>query len=55
MLHVDSDIVSNVISDIDAEYVNIAKMIIAWVKIHKYLVMTIDYSFPRKLILSMVD
>ena len=42
ILHVDSNIVSGVLSDIDTEYGNIAKMTITWGKIHKYLRMTID-------------
>ena len=55
MLHVDSNIVYSVISDIDAEYRNIEKMTITRGKIHKYLGMTIDYSSPGKVIFSMVD
>ena len=54
ILLVDSNIVSSVISDIDVEYVNIAKMTITRGKIHKYLWMTIDYSLPGKLLFSMV-
>ena len=42
MLHVDYDIVSNVLADIDAEYENIAKMTITWGKIHNYLKMNIN-------------
>ena len=41
MLHVDSNIVSSIISDIDAEYGKILKMTITQGKIHKYLGMTI--------------
>ena len=37
MLHVDSDIVSIVLSDIDIKYGNIVKMIITQGKIHKIL------------------
>ena len=48
MSHVDSDIVSRILSDIDAEYVNIAKITITWGKIYNYLGMTIDYSSTGK-------
>ena len=44
MFQVDSNIVSGVISDIDAEYGKIAKMAIMRGKIHKYLRMTIHFS-----------
>ena len=54
MPHVDSDIFSRVISDIDAEYGKIAKINIMRGKIHKYLWMTVDYSSPGKVIFSMV-
>ena len=54
MSHVDPDIVSRVLSDIDAEYGNIVKMTITQGKIHKYLGMTIDYSSPGKLMFSVV-
>ena len=54
MSHVDPDIVSRVLSDIDAEYGNIVKMTITQGKIHKYLGMTIDYSSPGKLIFYIV-
>ena len=37
------------------EYGKIAKMTIMRVKVHKYLRMTIDYSSPGKLILSMIN
>ena len=53
--HVDPAVVSRVISDIDAEYGKIAKMTITRGKVHKYLGMTIYYSLPGKLILSMID
>ena len=39
--HVDLDIISRVISDIDAEYGNIVKITITQGKIHKYLSTTI--------------
>ena len=55
MSHVDSDIVSSITADIDTEYGKITKMTITRGKIHKYLRMTIDYSYPVKVILSMVD
>ena len=55
MLHIDSDIVSSVLSDIDAEYGKIAKMTITQGKIYKYLGMTIDYSLPGKVKFSMVN
>ena len=48
MFQVDSNIVSGVISDIDAEYGKIAKIITMRGKIHKYLGVTIDYSSPVK-------
>ena len=47
ILPVGSDIVSSVLSVIDAEYVNISKMAIARGKMHKYLWMTID-STPHQ-------
>ena len=53
--HVDPAVVSSVLADIDAEYGRIAKMTTMWGKVHKYLGMTIDYSLPGKLILSMID
>ena len=55
MLHVDSEIFSSVLADIDTEYRNISKMTITRGKIHKDPRMTIDYSFPGKEIFSMVD
>ena len=42
MSHVDTDIVSRLLVDIDAGYGKIAKMTITQGKIHKYLRMTID-------------
>ena len=48
MSHVYSNILSGVLSDIDAEYGKIAKIITTRGKIHKYLGMTIDYSSPVK-------
>ena len=53
--HVDPAVVSSVLADIDAEYGKIAKMNITRGKVHKYLWMTIDYSLPGKLILSMIN
>ena len=55
MSHVDSNIFSTVIFDVNAEYENIVKKMIIHGKIQKYLVMNIDYSFPVKVNLSMVD
>ena len=55
MSHIDSNIVSDVISGIDAEYGKIAKMAIMRGKIHRYLGMNINYSLPGKIILSMVE
>ena len=55
MSHVDFNIVSSILTDIDAEYGNIEKMTITKVKIHKYLGMTIYYYSPGKLISSMDD
>ena len=48
MSHVDSDIVSSVLADIDTEYINIEKITITWGKIHKYIGMTINLSSPGK-------
>ena len=53
--HVDPAVVSSVLADNDAEYGKIAKMTIMRGKVHKYLRMTIDYSSPCKVILSMID
>ena len=55
MLHVVSNIVSGVIAEIDAEYVNFEKMATTQGKIHKYLRMNINYSSPCKLKFSMID
>ena len=53
--HVDPAVVSSVLANIDAEYGNIAKTTITRGKVNKYLRMTIDYSSPGKVILSMID
>ena len=55
MLYVDSYIVSSVLADIDAEYGKISKITITRGNIHKYLGMIINYSYPGKEKLSMVD
>ena len=55
MSHVDSYIVSSILDGIDAEYGNISKMTITQGNIHKYLGMNINYSYPGKVKLSMVD
>ena len=55
MLHVDSDVIYRVFSDIDAEYGNIANMTITRGEIQKYLGMTKDYFFPSKIKFSMDD
>ena len=55
MSHVDSKIISRFLTGIDAEYGKIAKMTITQGKIQKYLNMTINYSFPGKLIFSMFN
>ena len=55
MSHADYDIGSSILSDINAEYGKIAKMTITRGKIHKYLRMTINYSFTGKVIFSMVE
>ena len=47
MSHVDPDIVSSVLADIEAEYGKIAKTTITRGKIHKYLGMTINYSLKN--------
>ena len=48
MSHVYYEIVSSLLSDIDAEYGNIVKMNITWGNIHKNLKITIDYHFTGK-------
>ena len=53
--HVDSAVVSRVISDIDTEYGKISKMTITRGKLHRYLGMNIDYSSPGKVIFSVID
>ena len=55
MSHVDSYTVSSVLAEIDVEYGKISKTTIMLGKIHKYLGITIDYSFSGKVILFMVD
>ena len=55
VLHVNSDIVSSIFSEIDAEYGKISKMTITRGKIRKYLGVTIEYSSTGKVKLSMVD
>ena len=55
MLHVDFDIFSGVPSDINEDYGKITKMTITGGKIHRYLMMNINYSSPGKVRLSMVD
>ena len=53
--HVNPAIISGVITDIDAEYGKIEKIVITRGKVHKYLGMIIDYPSPGKLIFSMID
>ena len=53
--HVDPAFISSVLFDIDAEYGKIAKMTITQGKVHKYLGVNIDYSFPGKVIFLMID
>ena len=53
--HVYPTVIYSVLSDIDAEYGKIAKITITWGRVHKYLVMSKDYSSPGNLILSMID
>ena len=55
MMHVDYDVVSCVLSEIDAEYGNIANMTTTQGNIHKYLGMTINYPSPGKAKFSIVD
>ena len=55
MLHVDSDIISSALADIESEYGKVPIMAITWVKIQKYLGMTMDYSSSGKVKLSMVN
>ena len=52
--HVDLTIIYSFLVDIDAEYGKITKMTIMRGKVHKYLRITIDYSFPGKLIFYMI-
>ena len=54
MSHAYSDIVSIVLSGIDAEYGNIVEMTITQVEIKKYLGIIINYSSTGKSIISMV-
>ena len=53
--HLETAVFFSVLADIDVEYRKIAKMTITRGKVHKYLGMTIEYSFPGKVIFSMVD
>ena len=53
--HVDSDIFYKVLYDIDTEYENISKMTITRGNINKYFGITINYSSPVKVKLSMVN
>ena len=53
--HVNPTVISSVLADINAEYGKIAKMTGTWGKVHKYLRMTIDYSSPGKVVLSMIN
>ena len=55
MSHVDSDVVSIVLAGIDTEYGKVAKMITTRGKAHKYLVITIEYSLPGKVIYSVFN
>ena len=53
--HTDLAVISSVIADIDAEYGKITKMTITRGKVHKYLRMTIDYSYPGKVFFSIIS
>ena len=55
MSHINSNAVTSVLADIDAEYAKIEKMIITRGKIHTYLGVNIDYSLPGKVKFSMVN
>ena len=55
MSHIDYNIFSRDLSDIDAEYGNISKMTTTQGNIHKYFGMTMDYSLISKEIFSVVD
>ena len=55
MFHIDSDIVSSVLTDINAEYGNIVKITITRGNIDKYLGMTIGCYFRGKVNLSMFN
>ena len=54
MSHVDSNIIFSVPSDNNTKYGKIKKMTITRGKIQKNIGMTINYSLPGKVILSMV-
>ena len=54
MLHIDSNISLAFLLKLTQNKVKFAKMTIKQGNIKKYLRMTIDYSFPDKLILSLV-
>ena len=53
--HVDPANLSSILADIDAEYGKITKITITRGKVHKYLEMYIDYSFPGNVMFSMID
>ena len=53
--HVDPAVIYSLLADIDAEYEKIEKMTITRGKVHKYLGVNIYYSFPGKVIFSMID
>ena len=55
MSHVDSEIVSSLLSDIGSEYGKFSNMTTTRVKMHRYPGVTIDYSSTGKLILSVVN
>ena len=55
ILHVETDIVSSVLSYIGVENINTEKKTITRCKIHKYLGMTIDYLSPGKVIFYLVS
>ena len=53
--HVDPAVIYSFLADIDGEYGRITKMIITQGKVHKYLRMTIDYSYPGKVIFLKIN
>jgi hypothetical protein len=53
--HVDANVVTNVIGQLEGEFAKEAPLTIRRGKIHDYLGMTIDYSVPGKVSFTMID